>query len=108
MRKHQTTLPYSDIELTIRVPRALQQHAQKIAMQQGETLSDLVCSAISSYIIAYSAQRQPAPQPMELDKARQLMQTFGHGLGEGTAPHNAARHHDEYLYGKKGYAENIY
>lgn len=100
MRKHQTTRAYSDSELTIRVPRELQQHAQDVAMEQGETLSDLVCLAISSYIAAYSAQHPPVSQPMGLDEARQSMQMFGQGLGEGTAPHNAARQHDDYLYKK--------
>jgi hypothetical protein len=86
-----------DNELTVRFPRELRQHAQQIAVQQGETLSDLVCRAVSSYLTAYSAKYQPASQTMGLDEARQLMQRLGQGLGEGMSPHNAARHHDEYL-----------
>ncbi len=100
MRKHQTAQAYADSELTIRVPRELRQHAQHVAREQGETLSELVCLALSSYITAYSAQHHPASPPMSLEDARRRMQIFGQGLGEGTAPHNAARQHDDYLYRK--------
>ncbi|GEM_PF-1777032 len=97
-----------DNELTVRFPRELRQHAQQIAVQQGETLSDLVCRAVSSYLTAYSAKYQPASQTMGPDEARQLMQRLGQGLGEGMSPHNAARHHDEYLCKKQvRHAENI-
>ena len=100
MRKQHTTSSRSDSELTIRVPRELREHAQQVAIQEGETLSDLVCLAISSYVTAYATQHQSLSQQMGLEEARQLMQTFGQGLGEGTAPHDAARHHDDYLYRK--------
>ncbi len=34
-------------------------------------------------------------------RARELMRELGRGLGEGRAPHDAARHHDTYLYSRK-------
>ncbi len=98
--EYQKTSTLSDGELTIRVPYELRQEAQQIAIQQGETLSNIVCLAISSYVATYSVRRKSSSRRMDLEEARQLMKTFGHGLGEGKAPHNAARHHDEYLYGK--------
>ena len=39
-------------------------------------------------------------QQKRLAAARELMRTFGRGLGEGRAPHDAAQRHDEYLYGR--------
>lgn len=100
MSKQQTIHSYADSEVTIRVPHELRQHAQHIANEQGETLSELMCLALSSYISAYSAQLHPASQSMSLETAKQHMQIFGQGLGEGTAPHDAARRHDDYLYRK--------
>jgi hypothetical protein len=35
-----------------------------------------------------------------LHKARQIMHELGEGLDEGQAPHDTARNHDVYLYGK--------
>lgn len=99
MKMHQTT-HCSYNELTIRVPSQLQQHAQQVAVQQGKSLSDIVCLAISSYITEHSKRRESASHSMGLEEARQLMHTFGQGLGEGDAPHDAARHHDVYLYRK--------
>lgn len=100
MNKQQIVHNYADSEVIIRVPRELQQHAQHVANEQGETLSELMCLALSSYISAYSAQQQPASQSMSLEAAKQRMQIFGQGLGEGSAPHDAARRHDDYLYSK--------
>ena len=100
MSKQQTVHTYADSEVTIRVPRELQQHAQHVANEQGETLSELMCLALASYISAYSAQHPPASPSMSLEAAKQRMQIFGQGLGEGTAPHDAARRHDDYLYRK--------
>jgi len=37
---------------------------------------------------------------IRLQKARQVMRELGEGLDEGQAPHDAARNHDVYLYGK--------
>lgn len=100
MANHDTAHVHTDSELTIRVPRDLQQHAQHVATEQGETLSEFVCLALSSYIAAFSAQSQSASPSANLEDARRHMQLFAQGLGEGTAPHDAARRHDDYLYGK--------
>lgn len=36
-----------------------------------------------------------------LAEARELMRTFGRGLGAGQAPHDAAQRHDDYLYARR-------
>jgi hypothetical protein len=36
-----------------------------------------------------------------LEYARSLMRALGHGLGQGAAPNDKARHHDAYLYGRQ-------
>ena len=100
MSKQEAAHSCADSEVTIRVPHELQQHARDVANEQGETLSQLICLALSSYIAAYSAQHHRASQSLNLEAARQRMKTFGQGLGEGTAPHDAARRHDDYLYRK--------
>uniref|UniRef100_UPI004055CA0A hypothetical protein n=1 Tax=Candidatus Electrothrix sp. TaxID=2170559 RepID=UPI004055CA0A len=55
-----------------------------------------------SYVTTYSTQQKTptSSTPMELEKARELMENFGRGLDEGTSPHDTARRHDEYLYRK--------
>jgi hypothetical protein len=103
MEKYQTKSMNADDQIIIQLPDEIRQHAQQIAMQKGEKLSDLVCLAVSSYVTEYLSDYQPSvsqSKPKCLDEARQIMKTFGQGLGEGSSPHNAARNHDEYLYGK--------
>ncbi|WP_446011340.1 hypothetical protein [Candidatus Electrothrix sp.] len=102
MQKHQIKPSQPDSELRVRIPHELCQHVQKIAGEQSETLSDLVCIALASYVTTYSTQQKTptSSTPMELEKARELMENFGRGLDEGTSPHDTARRHDEYLYRK--------
>ena len=87
--------------VTITIPNALQQQADVIAAQQGETLSELICLALASYVDTSSNHSQAKTAPMSLENARVLMRQLGLGLGAGNAPHNGARNHDEYLYGHK-------
>ena len=102
MKKYVTAHPRF-ATVTINMPTDLQQQADVIATQHGETLSELICLALASYLEAYSksSQAQTEPSRMSLEEARLLMRQFGQGLGAGNAPHNGAQHHDEYLYGHK-------
>ena len=103
MEIYQTKSINSDNQIVVQLPNEIRQHAQQIAMQKGEKLSDLVCLAVSSYITQYLSDYQPSVPQSKLkclDEARQIMRTFGRGLGEGSSPHDTARNHDEYLYGK--------
>ena len=100
MRKH--TISDSQLaELKITIPHELQQEVHQIAMQQGETLSEVICLAIATYIDRYSRQHQGKQSRMSLEEARALMIELGRGLGNGQRPHNGARNHDEYLYSHK-------
>ena len=36
----------------------------------------------------------------KLRRARQTLAQFSKGIGQSQPPHNAARHHDQHLYGK--------
>lgn len=100
MRKH--TISNSQLaELKISIPHELQQEVHQIAMQQGETLSEIICLAIATYIDSHSKQHQRKQSRMSLKKARALMLELGRGLGNGQPPHNGARNHDEYIYGHK-------
>ncbi len=96
----QTTLA-TGTELTITLPQELQQQVRRIAIQQGDTLSDVICLAVASYITSYSKQHPPVSKTMSLDEARGVMRELGRGLGTGQHPHNGARCHDTYLYGGK-------
>ncbi len=99
MNKHATLA--NRTELTITLPQELQQQIRLIATQQGDTLSEVICMAITSYITSYSRQDHPVSKTMSLKKAREVMREFGRGLGAGQPPHNGARCHDTYLYGGK-------
>jgi hypothetical protein len=37
---------------------------------------------------------------LKLQRARETLKQFSRGIGSGDAPHDAARHHDKYLYQK--------
>lgn len=100
MKKHGTS-DSNVAKLTISLPQELQQQVRLIAMQQGETFSDIICMAVTTYITTYSQQVQPTSRRINLDEARSLMREFGQGLGTGQAPHNGARCHDTYLYNHK-------
>ena len=93
MEKYQTKSINSDNQIIIQLPDNIRQHAQQIVTQKGEKLSEYVTEYLSDQPVSKS-------KPKCLDEARQIMKTFGRGLGEGSSPHDAARNHDEYLYGK--------
>ena len=42
-----------------------------------------------------------ASQKLNMNEARHLMREFGRGLVTGSAPHNGAQSHDNYLYRQK-------
>ncbi len=88
-------------ELKISIPLDLQQQAHHIAKQQGETLSEIICMALATYIESHSRQHLMELSRMSLEDARALMLELGRGLGNGQPPHNGARNHDEYLYGHR-------
>ena len=88
-------------ELTITLPKELQQQVRFIATQKGDTLSDVICLAVTLYITSYPKQHPPVSKTMSLNKAREVMRELGQGLGTGQHPHNGSRCHDTYLYGEK-------
>jgi len=99
MRKH--SISNSKLaELKISIPHDLQKQAHHIAKQQGETLSEVICMALATYVDTFSKQYQMKQSRISLEDARVLMLELGSGLGNGQPPHDGARNHDEYLYNR--------
>ena len=100
MRKH--SISNSQLaELKISIPHDLQKQAHHIAKQQGETLSEVICMALATYIDTFSNKYYRKQSGISLEDARVLMLELGRGLGNGQPPHDGARNHDEYLYSQK-------
>jgi hypothetical protein len=100
MRKH--SISHSELaELKISIPHDLQKQAHQIAKQQGETLSEVICMALATYVDAFSKKYLMKQSRINLEDARLLMLELGRGLGNGQPPHDGARNHDEYLYSHK-------
>ena len=102
MRQQTTISPAQFAEVSIKIPLALEEQAEQFARQHGETISELLCMALASYL-EMNFYLQPIDNNDELrrNEARALMREFGKGIGEGRAPHDGARQHDRYLYAHK-------
>lgn len=102
MHQQTTISPAQFAEVTIKMPVDLERQAGHFARQHGETISELLCLALASYLeMNVQAQTPESRDRSRLDEARALMREFGKGLGEGCAPHDGARQHDQYLYAHK-------
>ena len=88
--------PPSSPDVTIHLPPELQHQVQQVAQQQDKTVSEIITLLLERYIPLYLPQRETKED--HLPEARKLMREFGEGIGQGSAPHDAARNHDNYLY----------
>lgn len=86
----------SSTTLMIQLPTELRNRINKIASQQGKTVSEMIRLALEQYIPIYLKQNKA--KKISLEEARNLMREFGKGLGQGAPPHNTAQNHDAYLY----------
>ena len=88
------------LKFTIKIPCELQEQTQHLAMQKGETVSEIIRIALAHYIDCYQKPALPVKPKLNLEQGRHLMRELGLGLDHSTPPHNAARQHDLYLYKK--------
>lgn len=70
-----------------------QQYEQLTAVARARqiTVTEVVQAAVVEWL-----ERQA-----RFEHARTLMRELGQGLGEGSAPHDVARKHDDYLYSRE-------
>ena len=75
---------------TIELELPPQQYEQLTAVAQARQLpvAEVAQSAVTEWL-----ERQA-----QLERARTLMRELGQGLGKGRPIHDAASHHDDYLY----------
>lgn len=79
MRKH--SISNSQLaELKSSIPRDLHKQAHHNAKQQGETLSEVICMALATFIDTYSKQHHKEQSRMSLEDARLLMLELGRGF----------------------------
>lgn len=76
--------------LKIKLPPAKYQLLAEAAAKRQMVISDMLELAVFEWL----------ERENRLQEARQLMRKLGEGLGDGQSPHDAARNHDAYLYGK--------
>src|SRR5574341_1732454 len=76
--------------LQINIPTEKYSQLAEIAALRQLVMADVLELAITEWL----------EREIRLQKARQVMRELGEGLDEGQAPHDAARNHDVYLYGK--------
>ncbi len=76
--------------LQIKLPPAKYQLLREVAAKRQMVITDILELAVFEWL----------DREARLQEARQLMCQLGEGLGEGQPPHDAARNHDAYLYGK--------
>lgn len=79
------------VTIQIEIPTAQYKLLETLAAQRGSSINDLIVSILSEWV-----EREE-----RLEEGRKLMLQLGEGLVEGKPPHDAARNHDVYLYGKK-------
>jgi len=75
----------------IRIPTNQYSLLEELATQRQMLASDALKLALAEWL----------ERETRLQKAREIMQQLGDGLGEGQPPHDAAQNHDVYLYGKR-------
>ncbi len=75
---------------TIELELPSQQYEQLTAVAQARQLpvAEVAQSAVTEWLERLA----------QLERARTLMRELGRGLGKGRPIHDAARHHDDYLY----------
>ena len=76
--------------LQINLPTEKYSRLAELAAHRQLIMADLLELAITEWL----------ERETRLQKARQIMLELGEGFEEGQAPHDAARNHDVYLYGK--------
>jgi len=76
--------------LQIKMPADKYSRLAELAAQRQLVMADILELALTEWL----------EREMRLHNAKQIMYQLGEGLDEGQAPHDAARNHDVYLYGK--------
>lgn len=75
----------------LKIPTAQYKLVEEIASQSRKMIDEILAAFLSERI----------EREARLEEGRKLMLKLGEGLAEGKPPHDAARNHDVYLYGKK-------
>ncbi len=78
-----------DRVIEFELPLQLYQQLATIARTRQLSLAEVARMAMGEWL-----ERQG-----QLERGRRVLRELGEGLGEGPAPHDAARHHDGYLRG---------
>ncbi len=76
--------------LQLEIPVSQYKLLEEIASQSRKLVNDVLTSVVSEWL----------EREARLLEGRKLMLKLGEGLAEGKPPHDAARNHDVYLYGK--------
>jgi hypothetical protein len=76
--------------LQINLPAEKYSRLAELAAHRQLVVADILDLAITEWL----------ERETRLQKARQIMRELGEGVDDGQAPHDAARNHDVYLYGK--------
>jgi hypothetical protein len=77
---------------TIEIKMPVEKYSQlaEVAAQRQLVMAEILELALTEWL----------ERETRLHKAREIMRELGEGLEEGQAPHDTARNHDVYLYGK--------
>ncbi len=76
--------------IQIKMPAEKYSQLAEVAAQRQLVMTEILELALTEWL----------ERETRLHKARQIMRELGEGLDEGQAPHDTARNHDVYLYGK--------
>ncbi len=79
----------SDVVIEVELPSQQYERLAAIARNKQVSVAEAAQVALAEWL-----ERQT-----QVECARRMMRELGEGLGEGPAPHDAARRHDGYLYG---------
>lgn len=77
---------------TVQIKMPVEKYSQlaEVAAQRQLVMAEILELALTEWL----------ERETRLHKARQIMHELGEGLDEGQTPHDTARNHDVYLYGK--------
>jgi|GEM_PF-2535021 len=76
--------------LQINLPAEKYSRLAELAALRQLVVADILDLAITEWL----------ERETRMQNARQIMRELGEGVDDGQAPHDAARNHDVYLYGK--------